>query len=232
MKNRKLVNYVKNKNNKLFEHKVGNFEIFIKDPLPENVLVKDVFSEVQYLVPDHILKLVDTVYIGEFDYFRERRVNAMYMDGALYLTNLQDNNEDMKDDVIHELAHAVEDKYNDFIYDDGEIKNEYFAKLRKLKNYLAFEGYNIRDINFFNTEYDEKFDKFLLDEVGYDKLASHTKDLFLAPYSISSLREYFARGFEEYFLGNTSYLLQVCPYLFKKVSFLAKNDLESKKYEI
>jgi hypothetical protein len=70
MKNRKLVNYVKNKNSKLFEHKVGNFEIFIKDPLPENVLVKDVFSEVQYLVPDHILNLVDTVYIGEFDYFR------------------------------------------------------------------------------------------------------------------------------------------------------------------
>ena len=155
----------------------------------------------------------------------------MYLDGALYISNEQDDNNDMKDDIIHEFAHALEEKYNDFLYDDEKIKSEYFGKLKKLKNYLSFEGYDTRGINFFNTKYDKQFDEFLLNDVGYDKLSSYIEGLFLAPYSVSSLREYFARAFEEYFLGDRLYLKDVCPYFYRKLLFLVENDMESIKYE-
>ena len=92
------------------------------------------------------------------------------MDGAIYVSNEQDSNEDMKDDVVHELGHALEDNYHDFIYDDEKIQDEYFAKLKKLKKFLEHEGYNTEAYSFFNLEYDADFDEFLFKKVGYEKL--------------------------------------------------------------
>ena len=222
---------MKSKKKKLFENKIGSFQVFIQDPLPENVNINGVFEEVESILPKYFLRLVDVVYIGDFSFFKERDINAMYLDGALYISNEQDDNDDMKDDIIHEFAHALEEKYNDFLYDDEEIKNEYFGKLKKLKNYLSFEGYDTRGLNFLNTEYDKKFDEFLLNDVGYDKLSNYIEGLFLAPYSVSSLREYFARAFEEFFLGDRLYLKSLCPYFYRKLLFLYENDPETIKYE-
>jgi len=226
MKNEKIINYLKNKNKKLFEYKLDSFEIFVQDPLPKNIDMPSVFREVQSLLPEHFLELIDVVYIGNFSFFEERKINSIYLDGALYISNEQDNNDDIKDDIIHEFAHALEEKYNDFLYDDEEIKNEYFGKLKKLRNYLSFENYDLRGINFFNVKYNQQFDEFLSNDVGYDKLSGFIEGLFLAPYSITSLREYFARAFEEFFLGDRLYLKNICPYFYKKLFFLYNDDLE------
>ena len=232
MKRKRIVNYVKSRNKKLFEYRVGNFQIFIKDPLPDNIDVKRVFSELQFSIPEHILKLIDTVYVGDFSYFEDRKINAMFMDGALYLASSQDNNEDMKDDVIHELAHAVEEEYGDFLYEDEEIKNEYIGKLKKLKHFLRYEGYDVRDIDFFNTEYDKKFDNFLFNGVGYKKLSALTNGLFIDPYSCISLREYFATCFEKYFTQTKHSLLKsMCPYVYKKLSLLFNENSKDEEYE-
>jgi hypothetical protein len=221
---------LKNKNKKLSEYKIGSFEIFVKDPIPENVNINAVFEEVESLLPEHFLNLIDVVYIGNFPFFEERNINSMYLDGALYVSSEQDDNDDMKDDIVHEIAHALEEKYNDFLYDDEKIKNEYFGKLKKLRNYLSFENYDLRGINFFNVKYNQQFDEFLLNEVGYDRLSGFAEGLFLAPYSITSLREYFARAFEEFFLGDRLYLKSICPYSYKKLLFLYSN-LERLEYE-
>lgn len=223
---KKIISYLKGKNKKLFEYNFGRFQVFIQDPLPETIDVAYVFEEVKSLLPDHFIKLVDVVYVGDFSFFKERKINAMYLDGGLYISNDQDNNEDMKDDIVHEISHAVEDKYREELYEDEEIKNEYFGKLKKLKNYLSYEGYDIRGIDFFNTTYNKKFDDFLSNDVGYEKLSGFIKGLFLAPYSVTSLREYFGRGFEEYFLGNRVYLSKRCPYLYKKLSILSNSSEE------
>ena len=231
MKNEKVVNYVKAKNKKLSEYKLGFFQIFVQDFLPENINMAVVFKEIESLLPKYFLDLIDVVYIGNFSFFKERKINAMYLDGALYISNDQDNNDDMKDDIIHEMAHVIEDRYNEFLYDDEEIKNEYFGKLKKLKNYLSFEGYDIRGVNFFNTIYNQQFDEFLFKNVGYNNLLGLIDGLFLAPYSITSLREYFARAFEEFFLGDKLYLKNSCPYTYRKVSLLVEKDPETLKYE-
>ena len=91
---------------------------------------------------------------------------------------------------------------------------------------MSFDGYDIRGINFFNEEYNKEFDNFLLNVIGYEKLSGYIDGLFLAPYSITSLGEYFAKGFEDYFLKDKSYLSSVCPYLFKKINFLNNSGIQ------
>tara|TARA_R100000008_G_C3572765_1_gene163274 strand:- start:260 stop:949 length:690 start_codon:yes stop_codon:yes gene_type:complete len=228
MKNEKIVNYVKNK--KLFEHKMKNFEVFLKDPLPDHIDIVKVFKEIEKKIPDFFLSLVDVVYVGNFSFFEERNVNALYLDGAIYISNDQDNNDDLKDDLVHELGHAIEQKYHDIIYLDEKIKNEYFGKLKKLKNYIVFEGLPLLKVNFFNEKYNKDFDDYLMNVIGYEKIKSFTKDLFLDAYSVTSLNEYFSTGFERYFFGNSIDLEQICPYLYRKIKFLIK-FLEEEQYE-
>ena len=210
----KVVNYVKQKNNSRPEYRIGSISVVIKDPV--NIDISQVITEINMIIPDHLLRLVDVIYVGEFSFFQEA-FNARYMDGAIYVSSQQDDEQDLKDDIVHEIAHAIEDNFNFFIYDDGEIKNEYVGKLKRLKSILSFEGYNVDDYNFFNLEYEESFDDFLHKEIGYERLFNLTNGLFLAPYSITSIREYFARAVEEFYLGDRIYLRNICPYINKKL---------------
>ena len=80
-----------------------------------------------------------------------------------------------------------------------------------------------------NPNYVLEFDEFLYKTVGYDLLRDLTVELFVSPYAATSLREYFANGFEHYFftyrkLGVTnSILLQNCPALLRLLKTLEKN---------
>jgi len=61
---------------------------------------------------------------------------------------------------------------------------------------------------------------FLLKQLGYDKLSLMTAGLFLSPYSVTSIREYFANGFEEFVRGEADYLKEINPILFDKIKEL------------
>ena len=231
MKSKKVANYVKTRNKSLPEYQFGSFQVLIQSPISEDVDISTVFNEVNILLPDHFLGLIDVVYIGEFEFLDKREVNAMYSDGALYISNIQDNEPDLKDDIVHEIAHAVEEKYGQFLYSDEKIKNEFLLKRSKLERILSFQKYDISDLNFLETEYDENFDNFLHKEVGYDTLRMLTVDLFLGPYAATSLREYFAAGFEEYYLENRLYLREISPYIYRKVSLLEEKDVEELQFD-
>ena len=104
-------------------------------------------------------------------------------------------------------------------------------KRSRLKRILENQGYNIADLDFLETEYNEEFDNFLYNDIGYDALQMLAVELFLDPYSITSLREYFATGFEEYYLENRLYLKDLSPYVYKKLFLLNDNDLEEMEHE-
>ena len=87
-----------------------------------------VFSSFKKIIPSHLLSGVDIIYIGQFDVFKEKEVNAVFQDGAIYVTNEQSSVKDMVDDIIHELAHSVEEKFTEFIYDDNALKEEFLKK--------------------------------------------------------------------------------------------------------
>ena len=171
-------------------------------------------------MPPYYVNNIDAVYVVQFKEFLEKKTNAAYEDGALYVTNEQDNEEDMIDDIIHEIAHAVEEIAWQEIYSDDKIEVEFLRKRKGLKNMLKSENYDIDKYDFLNSQYSEDFDMFLYEDVGYEKLTFLTMGLFVSPYAITSLREYFARGLEEYYLGDRKYLTNVSPSVYNKIEYL------------
>ena len=150
------------------EYKFGDGYAFVKDPLPEDVNLEYVLDSVTEAVPPHLLGIVDSVLVGDFDEFKDRQINAMYKDGAIYITNAQTDNEDMIDDIIHELAHAVEKEYGYEIYaSDRKITNEFKIKRKQLKRILGDNGYATQGYDFEDIEYSLEFDDYLFRGIGY-----------------------------------------------------------------
>lgn len=110
------------------KYSLYDMEIFIKDPLPEDIDMDFVLRYIKSRVPINLFRGVDMIYIGQFSYLSDREVNALYMDGAIYLTNKQEDDKDIIDDIIHELAHSLEEIYGHLIYDDGRIEREFLGK--------------------------------------------------------------------------------------------------------
>jgi hypothetical protein len=63
------------------------------------------------------------------------------------------------------------------------------------------------------------FGMFLYQKIGYDKLSEIMKGIFISPYAATSLREYFATGFTEFYLhpDEHGFLQKIAPELYKKL---------------
>tara|TARA_R110002020_G_scaffold420782_3_gene629907 strand:- start:73 stop:744 length:672 start_codon:yes stop_codon:yes gene_type:complete len=196
-------------------------DVYIMHALPENVNIEEVLGTVSKRVPSHLKSGIDVIYVGQFQSLVDREVNAVFEDGAIYITNDQDNVEDMVDDLVHELAHSVETEHPNLIFEDGRLFKEFIGKRRRLTSMLEAHGFDVDPIFRARPEFNQKIDDFLYKEVGYDLLANLIIGLFPGPYSTTSLREYFAVGFEEFFIGDRKYLKQTCPILYTKLESLA-----------
>ncbi len=202
---------------------LNGIQILIKDKLPEKFDMKFVVGYINSRIPQHLMEGVDVIYIGEFEEMERRDINAFFEDGAIYVTNEQDNEMDMIDDIIHEMAHATERQYMDQIY-SGSIEKEFIGKRERLFFILKSEGYNITPVFRVKSEYDHEIDNFLYHEVGYDHLNMLVNGLFVSAYASTSLSEYFARGFEEFFMGDVNYLRKISPVLYSILESL--KDME------
>lgn len=189
--------------------------------------IRQVIDIVQKNVPPHLVSGVDVIYVGDFKEFQEKRFNAAYEDGAIYVINVQDNAKDMADDIVHEIAHSLEEKFGNHIYGDGRLQNEFLGKRERLYQTLKANGEECIDLknNFHELDYDAKLDDFLVNQVGYKKLANYINGLFYSPYAATSVREYLARGFEAYFLfKDHKYLEKISPVLYNKLETLANTE--------
>ena len=189
--------------------------------------IRQVIDMVEKSVPLHLASGVDVIYVGDFQEFEKKRFNAAYEDGAIYVINVQDNSKDMADDIVHEIAHAAEEKHAALLYGDGDLQREFLGKRERLYQILKVNNENSEEYkNLFHTlEYDIKFDDYLVNQIGYKKLRSYIEGLFYSPYAATSIREYFARGFEAYFLfKDHKYLANTSPVLYNKLETLA--DME------
>ena len=211
-----IIKSKKNRNH----YKMHEIDIFIKDPLPPGIDPDMVFSSFKKIIPSHLLSGVDIIYIGQFDVFKEKEVNAVFQDGAIYVTNEQSSVKDMVDDIIHELAHSVEEKFTEFIYDDNALKEEFLKKRRTLYTILDAYNYNPPNTLRTNIHYEKNIDLYLYKGVGYESLWNFISGIFPSPYSVTSLREYFAIGFEFYFMKDKSVIRKNCPALYSKFEFL------------
>lgn len=212
-------------------NKVNNFytstgiHVYVKDPLTNGLDMEEIVSVVENRIPKKFLAEVEMMIVGDLEEFEDRKINAMYKDGCLYITNEQDDADDLIDDIIHEIAHSLEEPFGLEIYGDKKLSSEFLNKRGQLRSILWTHDYKTQ-LNFFmNTEYDIEFDDFLLNKVGYDKLSILMQGLFISPYAATSLREYFATGFTDFFMEPDHRLLKsVSPILYKKIEKLYKDD--------
>ena len=201
-------------------------QVFIKDKLKNDISLKSVLDTVSSYIPSHLFSEIDSIYVGLFDDFEKKETNAAYKDGAIYISNDQEEEQDLIDDMVHEVAHSLEAPYGYLIYGDGKLKEEFLSKRKKLYDVLESEGLSPNLDLFMNTEYNLEMDNYLYKEVGYDRLnfIMNSYSIFTSAYPSTSLREYFASGFEYYFLEEPTYLSEICPELFDKIEELHYYD--------
>ena len=196
--------------------------VYFKDSLDNDEIdVERVIAKIEGMLPEHLLSELEMVIIGWFDEFEDRDINAFYKDGAVHISNIQDDENDMIDDIVHEIAHSLESPYGYELYGDQNVKNEFLRKRKMLHDKLWALDYKAPLKWFMETEYDKEFDEFLFETVGKDKLRMICIGLFINAYAAVSLREYFATGFTDFYMHpNHNFLKQVSPALYKKLLLL------------
>tara|TARA_R110002074_G_scaffold1723_1_gene10044 strand:- start:47 stop:745 length:699 start_codon:yes stop_codon:yes gene_type:complete len=228
-----LEDYIKNSCDRVLSEQkefslFSSVQVYINDELPENIDIRHVLGKIETIIPTHFAYGFDTIQIGMIGEFSRRNINALYKENTIYITNNQDNDDDMIDDIVHEIAHAAEHVYKKQIYKDKRVENEFLGKRKRLLDNLEQEGYNTREYKNLGPKYSKGFDAFLYKEVGYPLVQTLTMGLFASPYSPTSLREYFATGFEEYYIGDRDYLRKISPNLYMQLSEL--DDLQYPQY--
>ena len=200
----KLEQYLRNKKTAYNEKNIslhGVVPVIVKDELlNDGISLSSIISKIENIVPQYFIHGLDSIYVGEFDQFGDRGINAFYDDGSLYISNVQDDENDMIDDIVHEIAHHVEENHGMDIYSDGRLEKEFLGKRKKLYYLLDAEGFDVSLMDF---------------------LKGVTQGLFYSPYAATSLREYFANGFENFHIKKDyNYLQIMSPVLYNKIENL------------
>ena len=206
----------KMKERKLF----GKIYVWVKDHPPEEVNIDEALQIIAQKIPEHFFTDIEALYIGQFPELIKRNLNALLEDGAIYVSNNIFDTEDLLKNIVHEIAHSIEEKYSDIVYDDSSVINEFVAKRIQLKKVLNLNNYKTTNQDFENINYDENFDNYLYQDIGYPILHTLTTNLFVSPYAATSFREYFANGFEHYYLTDYIGVKSISPKLFLLISKL------------
>ena len=208
---------MKKSQKKLKQYKIYGKPFIFSKNFENDINLDYVKNKIETLIPEYFLDNVDGFFVGYVkEFFKDgREYNAMFKDGAIYLSPDQDDNRDLLDDILHEIVHAVEEKHEDKIYGDGRLEREFLAKRKHLYYLLGDKEYDIDDYD--TPEYNYNFDQHLYKNIGYDTLRGVSAELFYSPYAITALREYWANGFENYLLGSRGKLKEISPVLYQKV---------------
>jgi hypothetical protein len=209
------------------EYYLYDIPMYIINNFPDSIDVQYLLEELKDVIPYEFMAGLDGIYVGDFPDFKERDIQAVLKDNAIYLSNFA-NEKDIDEEkiikhIVHEVAHFQEDKNYYEIYGDESIEKEYIGKKKRLLSILRANGLSFPGMGklFFSEDYVDELDDFLFKNLGYENLSQITPGLFLSPYSVTSIREYFATGFEEYLNGDKTYLKEICPQLYNKIkSFL------------
>jgi hypothetical protein len=165
------------------------------------------------VLPSHFMKYIDSVYLGDFPELKQRKVQAAFMDDCIYIDSFE-NSDDFLKFVVHEMAHSL------FPLHTNAVEKEFIAKREILCDIMDSRDIQFPENMYYEFEHDENIDKFLHSELGYDKLGQLAQGIFLSPYSITSISEYWCIGFEVFFLEQQSFIKSVCPELFRRIEYI------------
>ena len=197
-------------------------------PLKKDIDIEKVMGLLRSNLPVSSYVGINNVYFGEFDILKRRSLTALHHKDNIYISSEELTSEkEILDDLVHEFAHRFEENNSEKIYEDGKIINEYLGKMNRLHD-LITQDYNLEEhglsyFDFINTEFDPKLDKFFYETVGYTEIENMAPTLFIRPYAATSVREYFATGFEDYYLEGGLQLKKISPILHSRIEMLEKN---------
>jgi hypothetical protein len=200
-------------------HIHGRIPVYFKDGLTRKINMASVCKRVENILPAFLFRNISAICIGHYDTLDDRDVDSVYNKKIIYLTNVQDDEEDIIENIIHETAHSLEEIYSDKIYGDGLLKKEFLKKRKQLYNELSAK-YSLEDRYFRKIEYSKTLDTLFYKKIGYDTLSYFTEPIFVSPYSATSLREYFSEGFENYYMGQQQLVMDLSPQLYNKIKLL------------
>ncbi len=220
----------KEKNKKHFTW--NGVEVWVRDEITNtDISVNRVLKTIENKIPNHLMQNVDSIYIGQFKFLKDRNIQAMYENSSIFVTNAQDDENDMADDIVHEIAHSVEEMHRDLIYSDGELESEFINKRKHLYMLLKAEKLEVNLSDFTEPSYNKDFDEYLYTTVGYPMLRMVGSSIFYSPYAATSLREYFANGFEAfYYFDDYDFIKKSCPKLFTKLYDLMEEEQNDYRY--
>jgi hypothetical protein len=201
----------------------GNL-FYIQDPFIAEIDIQAVIDKLERDVPIHLFEEIDTIIVGQFELLNDRSLSASFLEGAIYISNTISSAEDLLENILHETAHSIEIGKGMEIYSDSTLQSEFIDKRRLAYRQLRDHAYKVNLNMFENPEYDEELDKILYKEIGYDVLANLTCGIFVVPYAITSLREYWATAFEEYFMNGLGHLKEVSPIALEKIEGIVYYD--------
>jgi len=181
--------------------------------------IETVINKIEKNIPSSLATDLDYVVISDMEHLNDRDLDSVFVDGVIYMSPKIEDTEEATLTVAHEIAHSVEKLYPQ-IYADETIESEFLKKRLKLRSILSSHGIETGDYDFLSTEYEENFDDFLYLIVGYPRLRTLTAGLFMSPYAITSVREYFADAFEEYFFRDPSSVRRASPAVYYKMEDL------------
>lgn len=203
-------------------------EFVLDKPLKKDIDIEKVMGLLRSNLPVSSYVGINNVYFGEFDILKKRSLTALHHKDNIYISSEEMSSEkEILDDLVHEFAHRFEENNSEKIYEDGKIINEYLGKMNRLHDLITqdydLDYFGITYFDFINTEFDEKFDKFLYEKIGYEEVENMAPTLFIRPYAATSVREYFATGFEDYYLEGGLQLKKISPILHSRIELLEKS---------
>jgi len=213
-----LVEYIKQAP-KIYHMVYGRIPIYFKNNLTRQINIDSVVKRIENILSSTMFRNISAIAIGDYSSLNDRDVDSVYNKKVIYLTNVQDNEEDIIENVVHEVAHSLEEIYGENIYGDALLKKEFLKKRRQLYSELA-KKYVLDEKYFRKIIYTKYLDNILYKKIGYDVLSHFTDPIMISPYSATSLREYFSEGFEKYYMGEQQRVQELSPELYTKIKQL------------
>ena len=125
---------------------------------------------------------------------------------------------DMLDDIIHEIAHSLESEHEELLYGDKQVEKEFLEKRKRMWIKLRSREIQASLEDFLDPSFSPAFDECLYKTLGYDTISVLFSNLFYSPYGSTSIREYFANGFEAFFMKeDIDRLKKISPKLYQKI---------------
>ena len=212
MNNNPLLEYITRKQKVLNRRSLyNNIEV---ESLVENIPVGETISKIERTIPEYFFNGLKKIVIGDFEDNHHNR--SFYEDNCLYIT--YKSQEDLERDICHELCHFLFEKYN--FFEDALVHDEFMGKRRRLFDILLYSGYNPPKDLFASSDFNQNFDDYLHNDIGYGKLTPHIVGLFPDPYSVTSLQEYVSTCFEFFFVKDREYIHKICPATYKLLNYL------------